>query len=230
LRLGKSLVVLLCFAGAGLWAQPLIRNSFVRAFGESTVSVKPDLAKVEFSVVTQASTAQDASSQNAMRTSNVLSQLQTLLGPNADIQTVAYSMSPNYTYPPGGGTPTLVGYTVSNTVRVTTTDLSITGKIIDTGIQAGANQVSGLQFGLKDDQPVRAQALRLATAQAKAHADAMAGGAGMHSGGFRSIEEGIVVQSSTRSPTAGAGATTTPIVTGLVDIEASVTIEVDLVP
>jgi len=230
LRLGKSLAVLLCFAGAGLWAQPLIRGSFVRAFGQSTVSVKPDLARVEFSVVTQASTAQDASSQNAMRTSNVLSQLQTLLGPNADIQTVAYSMSPNYTYPPGGGTPTLVGYTVSNTVRVTTTDLSITGKIIDTGIQAGANQVSGLQFGLKDDQPVRAQALRLATAQAKAHADAMAAGAGMHSGGFRSIEEGIVVQSSTRSPTAGAGATTTPIVTGLVDIEASVTIEVDLVP
>ena len=225
----RSLVFFLC-CGLGLWAQPLtVRNSFVRAFGQSTVSVKPDLARVEFSVVTQASSAQDASSQNAMRTSNVLSQLQTLLGTNADIQTVAYSMSPNYTYPPGGGTPTLIGYTVSNTVRVTTTDLSMTGKIIDTGIQAGANQVSGLQFGLKDDQPVRAQALRLATAQAKAHADAMAAGAGMHSGGFRSIEEGIAVQ-STNFPTAGAGATTTPIVTGLVDIQASVTIEVDLVP
>jgi uncharacterized protein YggE len=229
LGLRNSLLVLLCLESVGLWAQPLTRNSFVRAFGQSTVSVKPDLARVEFSVVTQASTAQDASSQNATRTSNVLSQLQTLLGPNADIQTVGYSMSPNYNYPPGGGTPTLVGYTVSNTVRVTTTDLSITGKIIDTGVQAGANQVSGLQFGLKDDQPVRAQALRLATAQAKAHADAMAAGAGLHSGGFRSIEEGIAVQSGTL-PAAGAGATTTPIVTGLVDISATVTIEVDLVP
>jgi len=225
----KSLVVLLCFAGAGLWTQPLTRNSFVRAFGQSTVSVKPDLARVEFSIVTQASTAQDASSQNATRTTNVLTQLQTLLGPNANIQTAAYSMTPNYNYPPGGGTPTLIGYTVSNTIRVTTSDLTITGKIIDTGIQAGANQVSGLQFGLKDDQPVRAQALRLATAQAKAHADAMAAGAGLHSGGFRSIEEGIVVQSRSL-PTAGATATTTPIVTGLVDIEATVTIEVDLVP
>jgi uncharacterized protein YggE len=180
--------------------------------------------------VTQASTAQDASTQNAARTSSVLSQLQTLLGPNADIQTVGYSMSPNYNYPPGGGTPTLIGYTVSNTIRVTTSDLSATGRIIDTGIQAGATQVAGLQFGLKDDQPVRAQALRLATVQAKVHADAMAAGAGMHSGGFRSIEEGISVKSGT-FPVAGvSAATTTPIITGLVDIDASVTIEVDLVP
>jgi uncharacterized protein YggE len=225
----KSLVVFLCIASSGLWAQPILRGSFVRAIGQATVSVKPDLARVQFSVVTQASTAQDASSQNASRTSNVVSQLQTLLGPGADIQTVGYSMSPNYNYPPGGGTPTLIGYTVSNTIRVTTNDLSITGKIIDTGIQAGANQVSGLQFGLKDDQPVRAQALRLATSQAKAHADAMAAGAGMHSGGFRSIEEGTAVQSA-NFPSAGATAITTPIVTGLVDIEATVTIEVDLVP
>ncbi len=226
----RRLLVVLCFAGAGLWAQPLTRNSFVRAFGQSTVSVKPDLARVEFSIVTQASTAQDASSQNATRTSNVLSQLQTLLGPNADIQTAAYSMTPNYNYPPGGGTPTLIGYTVSNTIRVTTSDLTITGKIIDTGIQAGANQVSGLQFGLKDDQPVRAQALRLATAQAKAHADAMAAGAGLRSGGFRSIEEGIAVRSGILPAAGATAATTTPIVTGLVDIEATVTIEVDLVP
>lgn len=230
MTLRNSLVILLCFASPGLRAQSLLRSSFVRAFGQATVSVKPDLARVEFSVVTQASTAQDASTQNATRTSNVLTQLQTLLAPNADIQTVGYSMSPNYSYPSGGGTPTLIGYTVSNTIRVTTSDLSITGRIIDTGIQAGATQVSGLHFGLKDDQPVRAQALRLATVQAKVHADAMAAGAGMHSGGYRSIEEGISVRSGTLPGAGVSAATTTPIVTGLVDIDASVTIEVDLVP
>jgi uncharacterized protein YggE len=221
--------VLLSLACASLWAQPAGRNPFVRAVGNATVSVKPDLARVSFSVVTQAPTAQDASSQNATRVSNVLSQLQLLLGPNADIQTVGYSLSPNYTYPPGGGLPNLVGYTASNTVRITTADLANTGKIIDTGIQAGANQVSGLQFGLKDEQPVRAQALRLATAQAKAHADAMAAGGGLHTGGFRSIEEGFAVLSTNRTAAGAPTATTTPIVSGLVDVEATVTIEVDLV-
>ena len=90
MTLRNSLVILLCFASPGLRAQSLLRSSFVRAFGQATVSVKPDLARVEFSVVTQASTAQDASTQNATRTSNVLTQLQTLLAPNADIQTVGY--------------------------------------------------------------------------------------------------------------------------------------------
>jgi uncharacterized protein YggE len=230
MTLRNALAVFLCFASSALQGQSLVRSSYVRAFGQATVSVKPDLARVQFSVVTQASTAQDASSQNATRTSSVLSQLQTLLGPNADILTVGYSMSPNYSYPPAGGAPTLIGYTVSNTIRVTTSDLSTTGRIIDTGIQAGATQVAGLQFGLKDDQPVRAQALRLATVQAKAHADAMAAGAGMHSGGFRSIEEGISVKSGTLPVAGVSAATSTPIVTGLVDIDASVTIEVDLVP
>src|SRR5262249_20726172 len=150
-------VLLSVISASLLFAQPAGRNPFVHAVGEATVSVKPDLARVSFSVVTQAQTAQDASSQNAARVSSVLSQLQLLLGPNADIQTVSYSLSPNYTYPPGGGIPNLVGYTASNTIRVTTSDLANTGKIIDTGIQAGANQVSGLQFALKVEQPVRAQ-------------------------------------------------------------------------
>jgi uncharacterized protein len=76
-------------------------------------------------------------------------------------------------------------------VRVATGDLSIVGQIIDTGVQGGANQVSNLQFGLKDDQPAQAQALSMATAQAKAHADAMAAGGGLHTGSFHSIEEGV---------------------------------------
>src|SRR5260370_10900216 len=210
--------VLVSLTCAGLWAQPAGRNPFVRAVGDATVSVKPDLARVSFSVVTQAATAQDASSQNATRVSSVLSALQLLLGPNADIQTVGYTLSPNYTYPPGGGLPNLVGYTASNTVRVTTSDLANTGKIIDTGIQAGANQVSGLQFALKDEQPVRAQALKLATAQAKAHADAMAAGAGLHAGGFRSIEEGVAVLFTNRPSTWAPAAPTTPTIRGLLEV------------
>ena len=222
--------VLISLVCASLYGQPAGRNAFVHAVGDATVSVKPDLARVSFSVVTQASTAQDASSQNATLVSTVLMQLQLLLGPNADIQTVGYSLSANYTYPTGGGLPKLVGYTASNTIRVTTADLSNTGKIIDTGIQAGATQVSGLQFALKDEEPVRAQALKLATAQAKAHADAMASGAGLHTGGFRLIEEGVAVLSANKTATPTAGATTTPIISGLVDVQATVTIEVDLVP
>jgi len=221
--------VSLALASANLLAQPAARSPFVRATGQATVSVKPDLARIDFSVVTQATDAQGASSQNATRVSNLMSHLQTLLGMNADIKTVDYSLSPNYNYPQNGGIPTLTGYTATNMVRVATGDLSIVGQIIDTGVQAGANQVSNLQFGLKDDQPAQAQALRMATAQAKAHADAMAAGGGLHTGSFYSIEEGVAVR-PVYAPAGASAAPSTPIVTGPVDIQATVTIQVDLAP
>lgn len=220
------LILLFC---RGITAQPPARNPFVRAAGQATVSVNPDLARIDFSAVTQAPNAQAAASQNATQVGTLISQLQGLLGANADIKTVNYSLNPNYIYPRDGGLPTLAGYTATNTVRVTTNDLANVGRVIDTGIQAGANQVSSLQFGLKDEQPARVQALKQATAQAKVRADAMAAGAGMHTGAYRSIEEASAVR--TPVVTGGvAAAPSTPIMSGMVEIDATVTIEVDLVP
>ena len=203
---------------------------FVRAIGNATLPVKPDKAQIQFAVVITASTAQDAANQNANVVTAVLAALTTLLGPNPNIQTLSYSLNPNYNYPQNGQ-PVLTGYTASNTVQVTVTDLSIIGKVIDTGIQAGANRVQGLQFGLQDDQPSRAQALKIATAQAKANADAMASGLGQHTGAAIAIQQGAT---STPTPLLlGAAATpsaTTPVETGMVNVQASVTLEVALVP
>lgn len=229
MRFSRLFIFSLVLVSGVLSAQTTTRAPYVRAVGQATVSVKPDQGQIDFSIVTQGTTAKDASSQNAVQVSNVLAQLQALLGPNADIKTVNYSLSPNYIYPQNGGTPTLTGYTATNTVRVTTGDLTTIGSIIDTGVQAGANQVSSLQFGLKNSDPAQAQALRMATAQAKTHADAMAAGGGLHTGSFFSIEEGVTVR-----PISGLGAPSaapsTPIVTGLVDVQATVTVQVDLVP
>ncbi len=202
---------------------------FVRAIGSATVPVKPDQAQIQFAVVTTASTAQDAASQNANVVTAVLAALGTVLGPNPNIQTLSYSLNPNYNYPQNGQ-PVLTGYTASNTVQVTLIDLSLIGKVIDTGIQAGANRVQGLQFGLQDDQPSRAQALKMATAQAKANADAMASGLGQHTGAAIAIQEGVT---STPTPVllgAAAPSATTPVETGVVNVQANVTLDIALVP
>ena len=206
-------------------AQTPPRRAVVVAAGQGTVSVQPDEAKVQFSVVTQAVTASDAASQNATQVTAVLAALRSVLGPSANLRTLSYSLNPNYS---NGNQPILIGYTATNTVQVTLSDLSLIGKVIDTGIQAGANRVQGLQFDLKDDQPTRAQALKLATVQAKAHADAMASGLGLKTGAAISIQEGFAttvppVRLGTAAPTA-----TTPVETGTVDVTATVTLEVEL--
>jgi uncharacterized protein YggE len=200
---------------------------FVRAVGQGSVSVKPDQAKIDFSVVTTASTAQDAAATNAAQVTTLLAALDSLLGANANIQTIGYSLNPNYNYPPNGN-PVLTGYTASNTIEVSTGDLSAPGSIIDTGVKAGATNVQSLQFTLQNPDPARQQALKLATAQARAHADAMASGAGLHTGAVNSIQE----QSSTNAPPVSVvpGTSGTPVLPGLVFVQATVILEVQLTP
>ncbi len=201
------------------------RPPYVKAVGQGSVSVQPDQAKIDFSVITTAATAQAAASQNATQASGLIAALQALLGSSGNTQTIGYSLSPNYNYPPGGN-PVLTGYTASNTIEVTASDLSMVGAIIDTGVGAGATNVQSLQFSLKNPDPVVQQALKLATAQAKAHADAMASGVGMHSGAVHSIQENVATGVAPGvAPTASGS---TPVLPGMVNIQATVTIEVDL--
>ena len=138
----------------------------IRAVGEGKASGKPDQPHVDLAVVTQAASAQDAAAQNADQTTAVLTQLRQLLGANPDIKTLNYLLSPVYNYPRDGGQATLTGFTANNAVEATVSDLNLPGKIIDTAIQAGANRVDSLRFSVKDDQPLRAQAIRSASLQA----------------------------------------------------------------
>jgi uncharacterized protein YggE len=215
----------LCLLSAVAKAQPPQRPSFVQAVGNASISAKPDQALIQLAVVTTATSATAASNQNASQVNAVLAALGGVLGPSANIQTLSYSLNPNYSNPQNGQ-PVLTGYTAQNTVQVTLTDLTLIGQVIDTGIQAGANRVQGLQFGLQNDQPVRTQALKAATVQAKANADAMAAGLGLTTTSIISIQE-----ASTSTPTpivlaTASSASSTPIETGVVNIQASVTIQV----
>ncbi|MEO8129204.1 MAG: SIMPL domain-containing protein, partial [Bryobacteraceae bacterium] len=209
-----SLVFLLVGASATFAQTTTVSpRRLVRAVGEGKASGKPDQAQVDLAVVTQAATAQDAAAQNANQTTAVLNQLKQLLGANADIKTLNYSLAPVYNYPRDGGQPTLTGFTANNTVEATVGDLTLAGKIIDTAIQAGANRVDSLRFSLKDDQPLRIQALRSASLQARAHADAIALGLGVRLGSVLAAAEnystGIVPVD--RVALAGAPSAPTPV-------------------
>ncbi len=224
MKFAIALAVSLC--STSVYAQVSTpRPPFIQAVGQGSVSVQPDQAKIDFSVITTATTAQNAAAQNATQVSALISALQTLLGSAGNIQTIGYSLNPNYNYPPGGN-PVLTGYTASNTVEVSASDLSMVGTIIDTGVRAGATNVQSLQFTLQNPDPVFQQALKLATTQAKAHADAMASGVGMHSGAVLSIKENV--STSVTPVVATPGTNTTPVLPGLVNIQATVTLEVDL--
>jgi len=204
------------------------RRPFIRAMGEGVVSVRPDQVKINANITTIADSALASSEQNATRTTEVLERLRAVIGTAGEMRTVGYSVSPNYRYPQGGGNPILTGYTTNNSIEVTSPDLGAAGRIIDTATNAGATTVSGLRFSLKDPNPTHAQALRLATQQARMQAEAIASGLGGRLGPVVSVEETSAVR-VVLPPDARAGAaTTTPIETGMVEVHASVVIEVEL--
>lgn len=208
------------------WAQTSVRPASITAVGTAAVSVAPDLARVDVSVFTQGATAQDASTANAAQAGTIITALQSLLGGGANIKTIDYTLSPVYNNPPPGQNATVIGYSVSNTVEVTLTDLSKIGKTIDTAIQSGANRVQGITFDLQDRNPPTAQALKAAAINARAQADAIAAGLNVHTGAVLHASEGV----NTSTPVVGvtASAPATPVQTGLVVIQASVTLEVAL--
>jgi uncharacterized protein YggE len=211
----------LTVAAATLTAQSTQRS--VQASGNATVYATPDQAQLEVGVVTSAATAQDSAQQNATMTTAVLTALKTVLGPNGTVQTVSYYVNPRYSTTPGQ-TNMIVGYTTSNTVRVTTTDLTILGKLIDAANQAGANSVSGLSFGLQDPEPKVLQALAQATKQAMTHAGAIAAGLGGTLGPVITAQQGSAYSPILVPSASMAGAATTPVQTGTVSVYASVNV------
>src|SRR5690349_19510018 len=142
--------LLLLFAALAAAAQTISSGS-IQASGNATIAVTPDQATLSAGVVTQAATAQDAANQNATLTDAMIAKLKGVLGTKGSIQTLYYSISPRYsnTQP-----PTIVGYTVTNTVQVLSTDVNLVGPLIDAANAAGGNNINGPSFGLQNPEPV----------------------------------------------------------------------------
>jgi len=200
----------------------------VRASGEATVTAKPDRAQVTIGVVNHAPTAEAASEQNAAQTTQAFKAVKDALGAKGEIQTRGYSISPDYEYPKNGGTPKVTGYSATNTVLVTVDDLSLVGKVIDTATQAGANNINGIAFMLRDDQSYRTKALGEAALKARASAEAIAKALNLQVIGIAQAES-----IETRAPqplmqAALAARATTPVETGTLDIHATVNVMLEV--
>ena len=200
----------------------------IQAIGSATVTGQPDQVKVDIGVTTTANTAQDASTQNASMMTAVIAQVQAVLGPQADIKTIGYSITPNYRTSQNSP-PVLTGYTAVNTVEVTAHDAASIVKVIDSVSPVGATNITNLRFAISDEEPLHEQALTLATKQAMAHAQAIATGLTAHVGAVISAQEGATVTPlvNTLAPTATAS---TPVMPGLISVTANVTIVFALTP
>ncbi len=136
----------------------------------------PDVATISTGVVTQATDANAAMRANATQMDKVMAAIRAAGIAERDIQTSGINLNPNYKYVENAP-PTIVGYQASNTVNVKVRDLSKLGKVLDTFVEVGANQINGPSFEV--DTPdeaydeARIAAIKKAQARAKTYADAL---------------------------------------------------------
>lgn len=140
-------------AAGGVDANPAEQNSeqkWLSVSGSASVPVVPDTASISLGVITQATTAKEASEKNAASMNAVISALKDLGLQDRDIQTSLLSIQPVYSTEEGD-IPTIIGYSASNSVQVTTKMLDKLSDIIDRSVAAGANQVSGISFIVSEE-------------------------------------------------------------------------------
>jgi hypothetical protein len=224
----------LLLGGSGAHAQQSNerpRPPSITVSGEATISAEPDQAQIDIGVVTQARTAPEASKENAERLSRVLAEVKKLIGKSDEVKTSGYSLAPNYRYPQGGK-PEIVGYTASNTLRIKTTNLNLAGRLIDSAMQAGANNVNRLVFTLKDELAAQLEALKTASAKAKAKAEAVASSLGLKIVRIAAVTEGErTVQPIYRQAMAAraeAAPAPTPVEPGTVEVRSTVSMTVEV--
>lgn len=207
----------------------------IRVTGRATMSVQPEQASVDVGVVTEAPEAKDAARLNAEKLDAVLKVIRNALGSGAKFETVTYALHPVYRHPEPRQEPVVTGYSATNVIRVKELALDKVGEVIDLATASGANSVSNITFGLRDEAAAKARALRDAAVDAKAKADALADALGVQILGILSVSEGepdiVRPMPIYRAELAMAqAAPPTPVEAGPIEVRASVTLSVSIRP
>ena len=194
--------------------------------GQGEVRAAPDSVTLSAGVMVQGPTAAAALAANTTRMQGVFAALKKLGVADKDMQTSDFSVSPMMSDGNNNQAPRITGYQVNNQVRVRLDDVSKLGAALDALVTAGANQMNGVDFAIKDPAPLLTQARGDAVAAAKAKAETYAKAAGVSLGAVLSISENEI--SSPRpmyAPMAMMAAKSVPVAAG----EESVTAQVSIV-
>ncbi len=153
--------------------------STISVSGEGTVYAAPDIAYLEVGVQTVDADLAKAFSQTGDKIGAVLTALKALGIEDKDIQTSGVNVTPQNQYDNNGNMTGVSSYTVSNSVEVTLRKIDQVEAVLTSSIEAGANSINSLTFGIEDTSALEQQARTQAVAQAKDRAEQLASALGV---------------------------------------------------
>lgn len=195
--------------------------------GQGRVAAVPDMATLQVGVEARGADAAQAMDNVSATMEGLLAVLDEMQVAERDRQ--SSNLSLDMIYRNGSVSPDARDgeYRARNTLSVTLRDMERLGNVLQALLDEGANDFSGLSFGLQEPRPVEDEARRLAVADARDKAELYAGAAGVTLGPILSIAEGGT--GGGPNPMLGmarmaASAEAMPVAAGETEVRADVTI------
>lgn len=176
-----------------------ITGNTITVSDNGEIYAKPDLAVINFSVVTEKKTVAEALSENAKQMNAVINFIKGQGVEDKDVKTTNFNIYPRYEYqnveteiyPYPPGKRVLVGYEVTQSLEVKIREMAKIGVIIEGAAKAGANQVGDLQFTIDKQDELKNQARAEAIKKAKAKAQELASRLGIRLIRIVNFNEGV---------------------------------------
>jgi hypothetical protein len=195
----------------------------ITVVGQGKARIEPDVAQLSIGVETSAEAVAEAVEENEAKMESILGALVDMGIDEKDIQTMHYSIQiDRYPEQRVAGAETEEAkptYRVSNMATVTIRDLEKVGDVLDAVVEAGANNIWGVNFSVDDPEVAQGEARANAIDNAGARAEELAELSGVVLGPVMSISEvmgggAIPMGLSVERAMAGAG----PISPGEVEV------------
>ena len=186
--------LLLLVAFAPLQAAPALAHDqpekrTISLVASGAIKATPDKVDISTGVTSEANSAREALDKNTAAMTKVVEALKSDGIDPKDIQTTNFSVGPIYEQKVEGKPPVIVGYRVTNQVRITLHDIGKLGTILDKMVTLGANQIDSIEFGVQEPEALKDEARKVALKNVTDNAKLYAEAAGVGLGQILSITE-----------------------------------------
>ena len=193
--LALVLIIFLFFAMAALsgWKNSFTPTRTITVTAQGMTTATPDMAEINFSVVTQGTNPQTLSDNNNAKMSAVLQFVSSQGIASSDIATTGYDLQPNYSWDKTSNRNYITGYTLTQTVQVKIRDLTKVASVLGGLAPLGVNQIGGVNFTFQKPDEFVAIARGQAMTNAATEAAQMAAQAGASLGEVVTVNETPII-------------------------------------
>lgn len=231
-KLNKTLILCLTVALLLSLALPASADNDDRTItvqGSAAVSLKADMATIEIGVENKHADVIKAQEENTKQMNAVIDALKNAGVAEEDLITSNFNVytSYDYNYSSLGAEERIQNYTVSNMLSVTVRNLEKIGEILDVAVDAGANQIYGLNFSSTQQNAAYERALSRAVEDAREKARVLCTAANVQLGELMEInaqDGGYSYGARNMLTMDAASAKGAAIVSGDVQVSAAVTL------